>query len=496
MRNRAMTSSNGLERPVDGRMSGAARPPYAGTLPVRPGQAPGFTAEIAHGWGSRSLRPTLPLGAAAAASDHRRRLIERLAGQNVVVCAGEAPRRNGDAAYGFRADSDFVWLTSCQVEGAMLVLRASGSAHDATLFLPAPARPGEADFFGNVMHGELWVGASPGLSEWADALTVEVRDVAELASTLDGCRGAMTTPTTPHALVAAHALEVDHRLLSELSDLRMVKDDWEIAQLRMAVDHTVTGFAAVMAEVPAAVESLGERWLQGTFDRHARTFGNGPGYASIVGSGPHAPTLHWVRCDGPVLADAPLLLDLGVEANSLYTADVTRTVPPSGSFSPAQREIHDIVERAHRAGMAQVRPGVLYSDFHFAAMEVVANGLRDVGLLGVSVDEALSPNGQQHRRYLVCGIGHHLGLDVHDCLSSDEDHYQGAVLAPGMVLTVEPGLYFHAHDETVPPELRGIGIRLEDDLLVTEHGADVLSDALPIDAVGVERWAQQHLGSR
>lgn len=267
------------------------------------------------------------------------------------------------------------------------------------------------------MHGELWVGASPGLPEWADALTVEVRDVAELASILDGCRGAMTTPTTPHALVAAHALGVDHRLSSELSDLRMV---------------------------PTAVDGLGERWLQGTFDRHARTFDNGPGYAGIVGSGPHAPTLHWVRCDGPVLADAPLLLDLGVEANSLYTADVTRTVPLSGSFSPVQREIHDIVERAHRAGMAQVRPGALYSDFHFAAMVVVASGLYDVGLLGVSVDEALSPNGQQHRRYLVCGIV----------------------------------------------------IRLEDDLLVTDRGAEVLSGALPIDAAGVERWAQQHLGSR
>ncbi len=472
-----------------------SRPPYAGTKPVRPGEASGFTAAIAHGWGSRRVAPTLPLGAAEAAGRHRSRLSERLGGHDVVVCAGAAPRRNGDAAYGFRADSDFVWLTSCQVEGAVLVLRACGSTHDATLFLPAPAGPGEAHFFGDVMHGELWVGATPGLSEWADALSVEVRDVSELASTLDGCRAAMTTPTTASALVAAHRLEVDDRLSSELSDLRMIKDDWEIAQLREAVDHTVTGFAAVMAEVPVAVDGLGERWLQGTFDRHARTFGNGPGYASIVGSGPPAPTLHWVRCDGPVLADAPLLLDLGVEAHSLYTADVTRTVPPSGSFTPLQREIHDIVEQAHRAGMAQVRPGNQYSDFHFAAMEVVANGLSDKGLLGVSVDEALSPQGQQHRRYLVCGIGHHLGLDVHDCLSSDDDHYQGAALEPGMVLTVEPGLYFHAHDETVPPELRGIGIRLEDDLLVTDTGAEVLSGGLPIDATGVERWAQEHLGS-
>lgn len=476
-----------------------SRPPYAGTEPVRPGEAKGFTESIAHGWGERRVEPDLPEGAAAAASEHRRRLSERLTGHDLVVCTGEAPRRNGDASYGFRPDSDFAWLTNCHVEGAVLVMRASGAGHDATLFMPPPAQPGESDFFASVMHGELWVGASPGLRDWADALSVEVRDTAELAVALDGCRGVsptLTTSATAAPLVKTYGLEVGDRLGGALSNLRMVKDEWEIGQLRLAVDHTVTGFAAVMGEVPVAIDGLGERWLQGTFDRHARTFGNGPGYASIVGSGPHAPTLHWVRCDGPVLADAPLLLDMGVEATSLYTADVTRTVPPSGSFSPVQREVHDIVERAHRAGMAQVRPGVAYSEFHFAAMEVVAQALHDVGLLTVSVDEALSPQGQQHRRYLVCGIGHHLGLDVHDCLSSDHEHYLGATLEPGMVLTVEPGLYFHAHDETVPPELRGIGVRLEDDLLVTEVGHEVLSDALPIDAAGIERWAQQHLGSR
>jgi Xaa-Pro aminopeptidase len=124
-------------------------------------------------------------------------------------------------------------------------------------------------------------------------------------------------------------------------------------------------------------------------------------------------------------------------------------------------------------------------------MEVIAQGLADWGLLPVSVDEALSDTGQQHRRYLVCGVGHHLGLDVHDCSKSSYDAYHGAELAPGMVLTVEPGLYFHAHDLTVPPELRGIGVRIEDDLLVTETGADILSDELPLSADALEQWMRQ-----
>ena len=492
--------TRGTERAQDPRSSPtgttASRPPYAGTRPPRLHEAAGFMGTIAHGWAEVDVPADLPTGTAEAAADHRQRLVERLPGHTVVVSSGTAPRRNGDASYGFRPDSDFVWLTGCQAEGATLVLHPGPDGHHATLYLPPPARPGSTGFFGDAAHGELWVGSSPGLPEWELALQIEVRPVEALASALERCSGAWASPSVDEGHVTAYGLARVSRLLTVLSDLRMIKDEWEIEQLRSAVAATVGGFEAVMHEVPTALDGLGERWLQGTFDRHARTHGNGPGYSTIVGSGPHAPTLHWVRCDGPVLPDVPLLLDMGVESTTLYTADITRTVPPSGSFSSEQREVHDLVERAHRAGMSEVRPGVQYSDFHFAAMEVVARGLHDWGLLSVSVDEALSPTGQQHRRYLVCGIGHHLGLDVHDCMSSEYEEYMGAPLQPGMVMTVEPGLYFHAHDLTVPPELRGIGVRLEDDLLVTAGGHEVLSSALPIDARGIEVWARQHGAGR
>ncbi|WP_020018278.1 aminopeptidase P family protein [Promicromonospora sukumoe] len=470
------------------------RPPYAGTRAPRLAESDAFNAHMARGWGAPDVVvPVIP-GAPEAAADHRRRLSERIGARDAVVGAGRAPLRNGDAMYGFRADSDFVWLTGVQAEDGVLVLRAADGGHDATLYLPPPAKPGESAFFGNAAYGELWVGPSPDLAAWAEAFGIAVEPRAALDGVLEKLDGALASPSVDEDLVRRFGLKPSEDLVRALSDLRMIKDDWEIGQLREAIDHTVTGFDAVAREVPRAVGGLGERWLQGTFDRHARTFGNGPGYSTIVGSGPHAPTLHWVRCDGPILPDMPLLLDMGVEANSLYTADVTRTIPPSGTFSPIQRQVHDLVEKSHRAGMAQIRPGVEYLDFHFAAMEVIAQGLHDWGLLDVSVDEALSPGGQQHRRWLVCGIGHHLGLDVHDCAHSDYQAYQAAPLAPGVVMTVEPGLYFHAHDETVPPELRGIGVRLEDDLLVTADGAEVLSDALPIDAAGIERWTAERIG--
>ncbi len=454
-------------------MTEVTRPAWAGTRPPRlREESPGFQSWISQGWGSREVAAPVDPDAARAAVAHRARLSAALPGQTIVLRSGTARNRNGDCDYAFRADSDFVWATSCQAEDAVLVMTPHSTGHDSVLYLPPPARPGERDFYASVAHGELWVGPSAGLEAWSAALDLPVRPISEY-----------TEPSS-----SAEVAQL-------LSELRMIKDEWELEQLREAGAATVVGFAAVAAEVPRAISgNLGERWLQGTFDRHARTFGNGPGYATIVGSGPHAPILHWVRCDGPVLPGQALLLDMGVEANSLYTADVTRTIPVGGGFSPEQRQVHDLVEAAHRAGMDQVRPGGLFSDFHFAAMEVLARGLSDWGLLPVSVDEALAPEGQQHRRYMCCGTGHHLGLDVHDCDRLEHPEYQGTVLAEGMVLTVEPGLYFHAHDETVPPELRGIGIRLEDDLLVTSEGHDVLSHALPIDAVGIERWTKEHAG--
>ncbi|QLD12054.1 aminopeptidase P family protein [Microbacterium oleivorans] len=471
------------------------RPPYAGTRYPRLAQVPAFTEFVSRDWADVRTRPQLPVGAAAAASAHRDRLSAALPGRVIVAAAGRAPVRNDDAHYGFRADSGFVWLTSCQVEHAVLVMWPTAGGHDAVVYLPPPFRPGDAGFFADANHGELWVGPSAGLAEWAEALGVTVEPLAALDARHGELRGAALARSAA-VLAGEVGAEVSDELERTLSRLRMIKDAWEVDQLRAAVDATVAGFGAVVAEVPRAVaEGLGERWLQGTFDRHARTFGNGPGYSTIVGSGAHAPILHWVRCDGEIVPDGALLLDMGVEAGSLYTADVTRTVPASGTFSAAQRAVHDLVEKAHRAGLERIRPGVEYLDFHFAAMEVVARGLHDWGLLPVSVDEALSPGGQQHRRYLACGIGHHLGLDVHDCSAAAYEDYMGAALEPGVVMTVEPGLYFHAHDLTLPPELRGIGVRLEDDVLVTDTGSEVLSDALPIAATEVERWTRAHLAA-
>lgn len=471
---------------TDSGVKAASMPRGANESPKMPRlvEADGFGKFIEQDWGPLDRSPKVAPGQAEAAAAHRRRLNEAFPGRTVVVAGGRAPVRVNDCDYDFRPDSDFMWLTGCTAQDAVLVLTPGG---EATLFLPEPFAPGQSGFFSDAARGQLWVGAEPECADWERALQLPVQDISRLDAALAKLEGPAVTGHAARPSVLA-GLADDAELARVLSELRMIKDEWEITQLRRAVDATVRGFQQTILEIPQAMREGGERWLQGTFDRAARTYGNAPGYATIVGSGPHGPTLHWVRTDGPVLPEELLLLDMGIEVDSLYTADVTRTFPASGRFSRTQREVHNLVERSHRAGLAALQPGRPFVDFFAACMEELANGLHDWGILPVSVDEALSPNGQQHRRWLVCGIGHHLGLDVHDCSHSSYEAYQGGILAPGIVQTVEPGLYFHANDLAVPPELRGIGVRLEDDVLITETGNDVLSDPLPINASEVEAW--------
>jgi Xaa-Pro aminopeptidase len=231
----------------------------------------------------------------------------------------------------------------------------------------------------------------------------------------------------------------------------------------------------------------GERVVEGIFNLRARVEGNDIGYDTIAASGSHATTLHWIRNSGSVHSGDMLLLDAGVESHELYTADVTRTMPVNGKYSAAQRRIYDLVYEAQSAGIAAVKPGANFMDPHDAAMKVLAQGLYELGILKEAPEVALRKDRQLHRRYTLHGTSHMLGIDVHDCANARNEFYWGT-LEEGYVLTVEPGLYFQANDLTVPEEYRGIGVRIEDDVLVTATGSRNLSAALPRSADEVEAW--------
>ena len=285
----------------------------------------------------------------------------------------------------------------------------------------------------------------------------------------------------------------DLELARVLSELRLVKDEWEIGELTEACDITTLGFGDSVREWDNVLK-YGERWIEGTFFRRARAMGNDIGYDSIVGGGKHATTLHWIDNTGPITPGEMVLLDMGVEGRNLYTADVTRTLPVDGTFTPLQRDLYTLVYNAQTAGIEAVKPGNAFMAPHEAAMEVLANGLADLGLLPVSVEEALRPDSQVYKRWTLHSVSHMLGMDVHDCAKSSREAYHDGTLRPGMVLTVEPGLYFQEDDLLVPEELRGIGIRIEDDILVTADGNRNLSASLPRTSADVEEWMGSRIG--
>ncbi len=330
----------------------------------------------------------------------------------------------------------------------------------------------------------------PLLTEAERLYGIPASDVRELPAALREATGPVRVVRGHDAGIEAAltdkvTAERDEELRVFLSEARLVKDEFEVGELQKAVDSTVRGFEDVVRVLDKA-EATSERYIEGTFFLRARVEGNDVGYGSICAAGPHATTLHWVRNDGPVRSGDLLLLDAGVETHTLYTADITRTLPINGRFTEIQKQVYDAVYEAQEAGIAAVQPGGKYRDFHDAAQRVLAERVVEWGLVEGPVERVLELGLQ--RRWTLHGTGHMLGLDVHDCAAARTETYVEGTLEPGMVLTVEPGLYFQADDLTVPEEYRGIGVRIEDDILVTEDGNRNLSDGLPRTSAEVESW--------
>ncbi len=443
-----------------------------------------YAAFMRTGWGDRELDlPRHPVTDWAAT--RRQRLAETFPGERLVVPAGGFKVRSNDTDYRFRADTAHVHLTGNQTSDAVLVLEDG----EAVLYARPRSSRQTDEFFRDRRYGELWAGRRPSLKEISDSLGLEVRHLGELEERLAApAKTRVLRDVDPYVdrAVAADAGR-DHELARVLSEIRLVKDDWELDELREACDITTLGFADSVRDWDEVLRH-GERWIEGTFFRRARAMGNDLGYDSIVAGGSHATTLHWTENTGPVTPGTLLLLDMGVEGRNLYTADVTRTLPVDGSFTPVQRDLYSLVLLAQQAGIDAVRPGVSFQAPHEAAMHVLAHGLDDLGLLPVSAEEALSPDSKVYTRWTLHSTSHMLGLDVHDCAEATPEAYKYGDLAAGMVLTVEPGLYFQEDDLLVPEELRGIGIRIEDDLVVTEDGSRNLSGDLPRDPDAIEAW--------
>lgn len=461
-----------------------------------PGVSDELAANMKSGWADTELHGLEPIAQAAHTADRRAALSARFPGERLVIPAGRLKTRSNDTEYAFRASTEYAYLTGDQTQDGVLVLEPKEEGHEATVYL-LPRSDRENGEFWLDGQGELWVGRRHSLAEAGKLLGIPAKDVRELPAALTEATGPVRNVRGHDAGIEAAltdkvTAERDEELRVFVSEARLVKDAFEIAELQKACDITARGFEDVVKVLDKA-EATSERYIEGTFFLRARIEGNDIGYGSICAAGPHATTLHWVRNDGAVRSGELLLLDAGVETNDLYTADVTRTLPINGTFTPLQRKIYDAVYEAQEAGIAAVKPGAGFRDFHDAAQRVLTEKLVEWGLLGDrTVDEVLELGLQ--RRWTLHGTGHMLGMDVHDCAAARTESYVNGTLEPGVCLTVEPGLYFQADDLTVPEEYRGIGVRIEDDILVTEDGNRNLSDKLPRQADAVEAWMAQLKG--
>lgn len=433
-------------------------------------------------------------------------------GERLVVPAGTYKTRSNDTDYRFRAHSAFAHLSGLGGEkepDMVLVLEPrEGGDHEAVLYMRPRASRTSREFWADSRYGEFWVGARPSLAETEAATGLRCAHIDTLRDALAKDAGSVNLRVVPgvdaqvEAMVnevrqqaglpfGADAHAADEKFEEHLSEIRLRKDPWELAQLRHAVEVTKSGFEDIIRVLPRAVgHHRGERVIEGAFGAVAREEGNGLGYETIAASGNHANTLHWIDNDGPVRPGDLVLVDAGVEVDSLYTADVTRTLPVDGTFTEPQARVYNAVLDACEVALAAANePGTRFIDIHEAAQRVLATHLHEWGILPVDVEESLSPAGQQHRRWMPHGTSHHVGLDVHDCAQARREMYQDALLEPGMTFTIEPGLYFRADDLAVPEEFRGIGVRIEDDVQVNADGSVTrITEDIPRTVEAVEAW--------
>lgn len=423
-------------------------------------------------------------------AQRRAELSKAYPGTYLVIPAGRERVRANDTFFRFRPSSDFAYLVGVGEPGSVLVMEPEGSGHRSMLFVTAHNR-GKPEFFTDRVYGELWVGRHRGVEESREYYGVDgCRSFGELPEYLQEVRDAKYAIR----VLREHDDEVDRRfeasdddaeLREHLSEMRLVKDAHELDELRKACAISKLAFEDAIRVMRTGTS---ERAIEAAFWGRARIEANDVGYLTIAAAGEHACTLHWTHNDGALRQGELLLLDAGVECDSLYTADITRTLPVSGRYSSEQRTIYELVWEAQKAGIDAAVAGNDFLEPHRRATRVLAEGLIGLGILKTSLDEAIDPDKLLHRRYTLHGVSHMLGIDVHDCAHARTQEYRYGKLREGMVLTVEPGCYFQPDDGTVPEAFRGIGVRIEDDIAVTSEGPENLSASLPSEAGAVEGW--------
>ena len=442
----------------------------------------------------------------------RTRVMEETAGRSVVILFSGTPKNfSNDVDYPFRQENNLYYLTGINQTGITLVLIPDNTEQREILFLPA-RDPSKETWTGHMLSHEEAMSISgiqhirgadsfePFLEKALGGKTLESSEVSDSGDYQPLTVSAEGDSIDIWMLIGNKALqkrlfEKEHTFANSLTerfsdirlndvspvlqDVRLVKSDYEVQQLQKAIDITCEAHRKVMKSVQAGGY---EYQLDGLIHNTYRQYGAQWGFPSIVGSGPNATTLHYEENTRQMHDGELVLLDIGAEVGH-YSADVTRTIPVNGFFSDEQRTIYDLVFRAQEAAMKLVRPGATIGEVHNKARDVIKAGLKELGLI-------TDTTGNQYRMWFMHGTSHFIGLAVHDVGG------RNTVFRPGMVLTVEPGIYVreealdHLEDTPKNQQLKNdireaferyknIGVRIEDDVLVTENGYELLSGSAP-----------------
>ncbi|HET7125478.1 MAG TPA: aminopeptidase P N-terminal domain-containing protein [Lysobacter sp.] len=426
-----------------------------------------------------------------AAFARRRKQLMRIAGNDAILVLAAAPERirSRDTHYPYRQDSDFWYLTGFDEPSAVLVL-VPGRPHGETLLFCrerdperegwdgprlGPERACEALDFDDAYPIDDLDDILPGLLEGRTRVYYHFGRDTDFDLKLIGWLNRVREQVRLGAQPPHEFLELGHLL----DELRLFKSAEEIRLMQRAADIAIVAHEAAMRAVRPGMH---EYELQAELEREFRRHDAVPAYGSIVGAGANACVLHYIANNAPIRDGDLVLIDAGAEYRG-YASDITRTFPANGRFSKEQRALHDLVGAAQDAALAQARPGVPYEAMHAAAVETLTEGLLQLGLLKGTLRKNIADGG--YKRFYRHKTGHWLGLDVHDVGDYRLDG-ESRLLEPGMVFTIEPGLYVMPDDASVAAKWRGIGIRTEDDIVLTRDGHRVLTQKLARSADEIE----------
>ena len=423
---------------------------------------------------------------------NRRAFIEKMGRGGVAIFASAVPAQwNHDTEYLYRPDPNFYYLTGFEEPESICVIAPEHSKHQYILFV----RPKDK-------QAEIWNGKRVGVKDarkhygadkvypiekFSEKIGKYLQDAKRLYYTLGSNEEVdaevlrLFTQAVRSRIRSGKGFDTLVDPSPILSELRLIKNETELQRLRQATEITVAGHIAAMQAVrPGLYEYQLESLVESTFRMNGAS---GAAFPTIVASGGNATTLHYTTNDCEIKDGTLVLIDAGAEYGR-YCGDVTRTFPANGTFTEAQRDIYQLVLEAHHAIIDGIRPGVSIDEPHQKSIELLTESMLSLGLLKGKTQKLIKK--EKYRQFYMYRIGHMLGLDVHDVNCVRETNGDFKTFQPGMVMTIEPGLYVADGTKNVPPAYLGIGIRIEDDILITESGCEVLTAGVPKEIDEIE----------